>query len=54
MSYNSREGGYLGEIYTPDELIQEHIELNAEPFEVIEDIVNSIEGYCLGSTGLVL
>ncbi|HMM03586.1 MULTISPECIES: HEPN-associated N-terminal domain-containing protein [unclassified Dysgonomonas] len=43
MSYNSREGGYLGEIYTPDELIQEHIELNAEPFEVIEDIVNSIE-----------
>ena len=43
MSYNSREGGYLGEIYTPDELIQEHIELNAEPFEIIEDIVNSIE-----------
>lgn len=44
MSYNSREGGYLGEIYTPDEVIQEHIELNAAPFEVIEDIVDSIEG----------
>jgi HEPN/RES N-terminal domain 1/RES domain len=43
MSYNSREGGYLGEIYTADELIQEQIGLNAEPFEVIEDIVNSID-----------
>lgn len=43
MSYNSQEGGYLGEIYTPDELIQEQIELYAEPFEVVEDIVDSIE-----------
>ena len=43
MGYNSREGGYLGDIYSPDELIQELIELNADPFEIIEDIVNSIE-----------
>lgn len=43
MGYNSREGGYLGEIYTPDELVQEQIELSAEPFEVIEDVINSIE-----------
>lgn len=43
MGYNSQEGGYLGEIYTPDELIQEFVELVAEPFELIEDIVNSIE-----------
>lgn len=43
MSYNSREGGYLGQIYTPDELIQEQIELNVEPFELLEDIVNSID-----------
>ncbi|WP_348812447.1 HEPN-associated N-terminal domain-containing protein [Flavobacterium maritimum] len=43
MGYNSQEGGYLGEIYTPDELIQEFVELEAEPFELIEDIVNSIE-----------
>jgi hypothetical protein len=43
MGYNSREGGYLGEIYTPDELIQEQIELNAEPFQIIEDIIESIE-----------
>jgi hypothetical protein len=43
MSYDSGEGGYLGEIYTPDELIQEQIELDADPFEVIEDVVNSIE-----------
>lgn len=43
MSYNSREGGYLGEILTADELIQERIELRTEPFEVTEDIVNSID-----------
>lgn len=27
----------------PDELIQEFVELEAEPFELIEDVVNSIE-----------
>lgn len=43
MSYNSQEGGYLGETYTPDELIQEFVELEAEPFELIEDIVSSID-----------
>lgn len=43
MGYNSQEGGYLGSTYTADELIQEFIELEAEPFELIEDIVNSIE-----------
>jgi hypothetical protein len=43
MSYNTREGGYLGETYTPDELIQEQVGLYAEPFEIIEDIVDSIE-----------
>ena len=42
LGYNSQEGGYLGSIYTPDELIQEFVELEAEPFEIIEDIVNSI------------
>ncbi len=43
MGYDSKEGGYLGEIYTPDELIQDEIGLNVEPFEIIEDIVNSID-----------
>lgn len=43
MSYNSREGGYLGEIYTPDELIQDQIGLDAQPFKIIEDIVDAIE-----------
>ncbi|WBL24254.1 HEPN-associated N-terminal domain-containing protein [Zunongwangia sp. HGR-M22] len=43
MSYNGREGGYLGQIYTPDELIQERIGLETEPFRLTEDIVNSIE-----------
>ncbi|PAC27043.1 HEPN-associated N-terminal domain-containing protein [Flectobacillus sp. BAB-3569] len=43
MSYNSREGGYLGEIYTPDELIQDQIRLDAQPFKIIEDIVDAIE-----------
>ncbi|MBK8622623.1 MAG: RES domain-containing protein [Saprospiraceae bacterium] len=43
MSYNGREGGYLGETFTPDELIQERIGLETDPFELTEDIVNSIE-----------
>lgn len=43
MSYNSREGGYLGETFDSDELIQEKIGLETDPFELTEDIVNSIE-----------
>ncbi|MBI6118346.1 HEPN-associated N-terminal domain-containing protein [Salegentibacter maritimus] len=43
MGYNGREGGYQGTVYTPDELIQERIGLETEPFELTEDIVNSIE-----------
>lgn len=42
MSFNSREGGYLGETYTVNELLQE-IELEAEPHELFEDISNSID-----------
>ena len=42
MSYNGREGGYLGETFTPDELIQECIELETDPFSLTEDIINSI------------
>lgn len=43
MGYNSREGGYQGTIYSVDDLIQENIGLETEPFEVTEDIVKSIE-----------
>jgi len=43
MSYNGREGGYLGETFDPDELIQERIGLETDPFELTEDIVSSIE-----------
>lgn len=43
MSYDSREGGYLGETFDPLELIQERIGLETDPFELTEDIVNSID-----------
>lgn len=44
MFYESREDGYFGETFDPDELIQERIGLETDPFELTEDIVNSIEG----------
>ncbi|NRT10735.1 HEPN-associated N-terminal domain-containing protein [Flavobacterium sp. 14A] len=43
MSYNGREGGYLGNTFDPNELIQEQIGLETDPFELTEDIVNSID-----------
>jgi len=43
MSYDTHEGGYQGKIFSSDELIQEQIELDANPFKIIEDIVNSID-----------
>jgi len=43
MGWNGREGGFQGNIYNASELIQDLVGLNAEPFEVIEDIIESIE-----------
>ncbi len=43
MGYNSREDGYQGITFNANELIQEQIELVTDPFELTEDIVNSIE-----------
>ena len=43
MNYESREGGYFGDTYTPEELILEYVELITDPFEISEDIINSIE-----------
>jgi len=42
MPYNSREGGYLGQTYTKEELICDLVELKTEPFELTEDIIDSI------------
>jgi len=43
MSYDGRQGGYLGDTFDPNELIQERIGLETAPFELTEDIVNSID-----------
>jgi len=43
MNYDGRQGGYLGDTFDPNELIQERIGLETDPFELTEDIVNSID-----------
>lgn len=43
MGYNSREGGYLGVTYYPEELIYDCIGLETNSYSLSEDIVNSIE-----------
>lgn len=43
MGYNSAEGGYLGETFDVNELIQERIGLETEPFELTEDIIGCIQ-----------
>lgn len=40
--YNSREGGYLYGHSTPNELIQDEIGLETEPYKLTEDIIYSI------------
>ncbi len=43
LSYNSREGGYLGTTYNSYELIVDLIELETDDFKVSEDIINLVE-----------
>ena len=43
LGYNSQDGGYQGETFDSNELIQDLIGLDADPFELTEDIVNSID-----------
>lgn len=43
MSYDGRKGGYLGDTFDSNDLIQERIGLETDPFELTEDIVNSID-----------
>lgn len=51
MAYNSREGGYLGTTFSPEELIDE-IGLDAEPYEVIEDVIDCIEDIAWANSDL--
>ncbi|PZU10499.1 MAG: RES domain-containing protein [Chryseobacterium sp.] len=52
MSYDSREGGYLGKKIDRDDLIQEEIGLITHPFEVTEDIIDCIEDIVWGEPDL--
>ena len=52
MSYSSREGGYLGRIYTSQEIIEDHIGLITEPHELTTDIIDCIEDIAWASQSL--
>lgn len=43
MSYDSGQGGYLGDTFDANELIQERVGLETDPFELTEDIINCIQ-----------
>lgn len=52
LGYDSREGGYQGESYTAQEIIEDHIELETDPYVLTTDIINSIEDINWASRGL--
>lgn len=43
MSYNSREGGYLGNVYDSSEILQEHFELEINEETLFNDIFDSLD-----------
>ena len=43
MSYNTREGGYQGVWFSPEELINDEIELDVNDDNLLQDIINSID-----------
>lgn len=43
MSYNSAEGGYLGNVYNADEIIREHLELNFDNITLFNDVQDSLD-----------
>lgn len=43
MSYNSREGGYLGNVYDASELLNEHFELEIDGNALFNDIHDSLD-----------
>lgn len=43
MSYETSEGGYLGNVYNAEEILQEHFDLNIEDLKLFNDVFNSID-----------
>jgi hypothetical protein len=43
MSYNGREGGYLGTLYDANEILQEHFELDIPELALFNDVFGSID-----------
>lgn len=43
MSYNGREGGYLGNVYDSSEILQEHFELEIDERVLFDDIFDSLD-----------
>lgn len=43
MSYNGREGGYLGALYDSNEILQEHFQLDITERELFNDVFGSID-----------
>lgn len=43
MSYNSREGGYLGNLYDSDEILQEYFDLDIPETKLFNDVFNSLD-----------
>lgn len=43
MSYNGREGGYLGSVYDSNEILQEHFQLDVRELILFNDIFDSLD-----------
>ncbi|WP_338648498.1 HEPN-associated N-terminal domain-containing protein [Flavobacterium sp. KS-LB2] len=43
MSYQSSEGGYLGNVYDSDEILQEHFELDIPDNKLFDDVFESLD-----------
>lgn len=45
MSYNGREGGYSGNVYESDEILQEHFGLDIHETELFNDVFDSLDPF---------
>lgn len=45
MSYNSQEGGYLGDVYESREVLEEHFNLNIEDNNLFQDVFDSFDPF---------
>lgn len=43
MSYNSAEGGYMGNVFSASEILQEHFQIDIDDNKLFDDIFNSID-----------